>query len=156
MESKGVLSAEALANVRPFLQHMGVKDKDPFDALSRLEVLVRRIPAVKSVLGPTGSSGRRRYVRGMFYDSPVEVLFRLCFFFLWLICAVSTCCLCLFFFTAVFCLFSLLTVSLLFLCGLSHFVAFSLFSVGVCGGGRAQGRLCSGCCLCLFYCCCFS
>lgn len=63
VESKGILSAEALTNVRPFLQHMGVKDKDPFDALSRLEVLVRRIPVVKSVLGLTGSSGRRRFVR---------------------------------------------------------------------------------------------
>lgn len=60
VESKGVLSAEAVANVRPFLQHMGVKDKNPFLALSRLEVLVHRIPAVKSVLGLAGSSGRRR------------------------------------------------------------------------------------------------
>eukprot|EP00752_Nemacystus_decipiens_P009926 g8853.t3 len=59
VESKGVLSAEAIANVRPFLQHVGVKDKNPFDALGRLEVLVHRIPAVKSVLGLTGSSGRR-------------------------------------------------------------------------------------------------
>eukprot|EP00903_Cladosiphon_okamuranus_P014260 g13246.t1 len=60
VESKGALSAEALANVRPFLQHMGVKDKDPFETLTRLEVLVHRIPAVRSVLGLTGSSGRRR------------------------------------------------------------------------------------------------
>ncbi|CBJ48836.1 eIF-2alpha kinase GCN2 similar to Eukaryotic translation initiation factor 2-alpha kinase 4 (GCN2-li [Ectocarpus siliculosus] len=44
--SKG-LSEETLLNVRPFLHHMG---KEPFEALSRLEVLVQRIPAVKSVM----------------------------------------------------------------------------------------------------------
>lgn len=58
VESKGVLSAEALMNVRPFLHHMG---NDPFEALSRLEILVLRIPAVKSVMELPGS-GRRRCV----------------------------------------------------------------------------------------------
>ncbi|CAM9886395.1 unnamed protein product [Ectocarpus sp. 4 AP-2014] len=51
--SKG-LSEETLLNVRPFLHHMG---KNPFEALSRLEVLVQRIPAVKSVME---LPGRRR------------------------------------------------------------------------------------------------
>ncbi|CAM9424389.1 unnamed protein product, partial [Hapterophycus canaliculatus] len=56
VESKGVLSAEALLNLRPFLHDMS---KEPFEALSRLEKLVERIPAVKSVMDRPGG-GRRR------------------------------------------------------------------------------------------------
>lgn len=58
VESKGVFSAEALMNVRPFLHPMG---NHPFEALSRLEILVRRIPAVKSVMELPGGGGRRRW-----------------------------------------------------------------------------------------------
>ncbi|CAM9336634.1 unnamed protein product [Laminaria digitata] len=54
-ESAGVLSSEALVNLRPFLHGVG-KDEDPFEALARLEKLVQRIPAVRSV-GGTGAGG---------------------------------------------------------------------------------------------------
>ncbi|CAM9232741.1 unnamed protein product, partial [Scytosiphon promiscuus] len=60
VESKDVLSGDALLNLRPFLHPMGT---DPFEALTRLEVLVQRIPAVKSVMNLPGGGRRRDLTR---------------------------------------------------------------------------------------------
>ncbi|CAM9255688.1 unnamed protein product [Ascophyllum nodosum] len=60
LEAEAPLPHEASVNVRPLLHHLG---NDPFQGLARLEALVNRIPAVKSVTGVPNTGRQRELTR---------------------------------------------------------------------------------------------